>query len=67
MEDNEQRKVYQPIGIGRLLDIIVILDGGKVYEGMVENAPDEIKKLKYSRVDMGSKLAYYCRCFLYYE
>lgn len=47
-----------PIGSGRLLDIIVILDGEKVYEGMVENALEEIKKLKYSEVKMDGKITY---------
>lgn len=56
--DNE-KKVYMSIGTSRLLDIKVILDGQEVYDGMVEDAPDEIKQLKYSQVDMGSKMTYY--------
>lgn len=55
--DNE-KKVYMSIGTSRLLDIKVILDGQEVYDGMVEDAPDEIKQLK-SQVDMGSKMTYY--------
>lgn len=31
----------------------------KVYEGMIENAPNQIKKLKYSKVEIGSKITYY--------
>ncbi len=58
METNEKR-IYMPIGAGRLLDIIVYLDDEKVYEGMIEEAPDEIKKLKYSDVKMGNQLTYY--------
>lgn len=56
--DNEE-KVYMPIGTSRLLDIKVILDGEEVYSGMVEDAPNEIKQLKYSKVDMGSPITYY--------
>ncbi len=58
MEANEKR-IYMPIGAGRLIDIIVYLDDEKVYEGMIEEAPDEIKKLKYSDVKMGNQLTYY--------
>lgn len=56
--DNE-KKVYMSIGTSRLLDIKVILDGQEVYSGMVEDAPNEIKNLKYSKVDMGSPITYY--------
>lgn len=59
MEENTKRKVYQSIGSGRLLDIEVILDGEKVYSGMVEDAPEEIKKLKYSKVEIENKMSYY--------
>lgn len=58
MED-KNKKVYMAIGAGRLLDIIVILDGEKIYEGMVEDAPEEIKQLKYSKVEIASKMTYY--------
>lgn len=58
VEANEKR-IYMPIGAGRLIDIIVYLDDEKVYEGMIEEAPDEIKKLKYSDVKMGNQLTYY--------
>ena len=58
MEANEKR-IYMPIGAGRLIDIIVYLDDEKVYEGMIEEAPDEIKKLKYSDVKMENQLTYY--------
>lgn len=40
-----ERKVYNEIGLSRLLDIRVIKDDSEIlYEGMVENATDEIKK-----------------------
>lgn len=59
MDTNEDKRLYFPIESLRLLDIKVILDGEEVYSGMVENAPDEIKKLKYSNVEMGNKIIYY--------
>lgn len=59
MSDANEKRVYATIGSGRLLDIKVILDGQEVYSGMVEDAPNEIKQLKYSKVDMGSQLTYY--------
>ncbi len=52
MEDNnEKRKVYMSIGSGRLLNIRAILDDNPtpIYEGMVEDAPEEIKDLKPAR------------------
>ena len=46
---NKKRKVYVSIGSGRLLNIRVVLDDNPtpIYEGMVEDAPEEIKDLKY--------------------
>ena len=55
----ENKKVYQSIGLGRLLDIRVILDNELIYEGKVEDAPDNIKSLRYSKVEMGKPLTYY--------
>lgn len=47
-------------GDARLLNIKVILDDKKViYEGKVEDAPNEIKKLKYSKILMESPINYY--------
>lgn len=55
-----ERKVYQNIGSGRLLNIEVILDDNKtLYTGMVEDAPDWIKQLKYSSVKMGKLMTYF--------
>ncbi len=59
MSENNEKRVYTTIGAGRLLDIKVILDGQEVYNGKVEDAPNEIKKLKYSKIESGSKLTYY--------
>lgn len=58
MEKQNNKKVYGPIGDGRLLNIKVILDGEEIYSGMVEDAPDEVKKLKYSEVKIGSQITY---------
>lgn len=43
-------KTYMEIGSGRLLDISVYLDNKLEYEGMIEDASDYIKKLKYSEI-----------------
>lgn len=59
MDNEKHKRVYQDIGAGRLLDIRVILDDNLVYEGRVEDAPDDIKKLKYSDIKMGSTITYY--------
>jgi len=62
MEDNnEKRKVYMSIGSGRLLNIRAILDDNPtpIYECMVEDAPEEIKDLKYSKVNVASQITYY--------
>ena len=46
-----ERKVYNQIGLSRLLDIRVIKDDVEtLYEGMVEEAPEDIKLLKYSKI-----------------
>ena len=47
--------VYDNIGSLRLLSIKVILnDNNIIYEGMVEDAPEEIKKMKYSKIEIDS-------------
>lgn len=58
MDESKKRKVYQPIGTARLLNIIVYLDDEKIYEGMVDDAPQEIKDLKYSEVEIKDKFVY---------
>lgn len=45
MEEVEKRRNYLPIGESRLLNIKVFVDGNLAYEGMVEDAPEEIKAL----------------------
>ena len=58
---NKKRKVYVSIGSGRLLNIRVVLDDNPtpIYEGMVEDAQEEIKDLKYSKVNVASQITYY--------
>ena len=44
-------KLYDNIGSLRLLKIRVFLDDNEViYEGMVEEAPEEIKRYQYSKI-----------------
>jgi len=48
-------KTYGNIEKMRLLRIKVILnDNETIYEGMVEDAPKEIKQLEYSKIELGS-------------
>ena len=55
-----ERKVYNEIGLSRLLDIRVIKDDTEtLYEGMVEDAPIEVKELKYSRIENTDKMNFY--------
>ena len=48
------RKTYLQIGAARLLDIRVIADNKIIYEGAVDTAPQEIKRLKYYDVNVNS-------------
>lgn len=53
-------KEYLTIGEGRNLNIKVILnDCDVIYEGRVEDASDEIKGLRYSKLDTGAVMIYY--------
>ena len=55
-----ERKVYNQIGLSRLLDIRVIKDDTEtLYEGMVEAAPDDIKQLKYSKIQTTDRVNFY--------
>lgn len=54
-------KVYDNIGSLRLLNIKVIMnDNQNIYEGMVEDAPEDIRNLKYSKIeiDNGTTILY---------
>lgn len=48
--ENEKR-IYLQIDSFRLMKIRVILDDKIVYEGDAEKAPENIKKLKYSKIE----------------
>ena len=55
-----ERKVYNQIGLSRLLDIRVIKDDTEtLFEGMVEEAPDDIKQLKYSKIQTTDRVNFY--------
>lgn len=55
-----ERKVYNEIGLSRLLNIRVIKDDTEtLYEGMVEDAPEEIKQLKYSKIQNTDRVNFY--------
>ena len=48
-------KLYDNIGSLRLMNIKVIKDNkDTLYEGMVENATDDIKKLRYAKIEIDS-------------
>lgn len=52
-------KTYLPIGSARLLDVKVIMNDQVVYEGLIDEAPDDIKKLKYYDISFdGNKVEY---------
>ena len=54
------KKVYMEIGTSRLLDIRVIKNDNEVlYEGMVEDAPENIKALKYYKIQTTDRVNFY--------
>lgn len=53
------KRVYMSIGEGRCFNIKVILDDEVVYKGNIESAPKEIKKLRYSKMNVGSINTYF--------
>ena len=50
----ENEKLYNPIGIAHGIDIEVYNNNEKIYEGQVNDAPDEIRNLKYRKVELKS-------------
>ena len=50
---------YGRIGDCRLLNIKVVRDDEVVYLGKVEEAPDEIRKLSYCKVEGGDPVVFY--------
>lgn len=58
--DNSNLRKYQAIGDARLLDIEVILnDNQLIYKGWVEDAPQNIKEMRYSKVEADSIMKFY--------
>ena len=62
MEENN-KKAYLQIGGIRLYNIVVNYDGNEIYRGKAEEAPEEIKQLKYSKINIGSDIV----CEVYSE
>ncbi len=53
-------KNYGAIGSFRLLNIKVIWEDNDVlYQGMIEDAPEQIKRLNYAKIDMGDPITLY--------
>ena len=53
-------KKIQRIGLVRLLNIRVILNDNQIiYEGMSEDAPDEIRQMFYSKVEGSNPFTFY--------
>ena len=52
---------YMTIGVCRLLNVKIINQETKelLYEGIVENAPDEIKAMQYKSVEVGNQTIFY--------
>ena len=58
--EQDNMRVYEKIGDARLLNIEIILDDeNKIYSGKIENAPEQIKNLKYSKIEMTIPMKYY--------
>lgn len=50
---------YGMIGDCRLLNIKVVRDDEVIYLGKVEEAPEEIRKLSYCKVEGGDPVVFY--------
>lgn len=57
--DNENR-VFLQIGLTKRLNIRVFLDDIEIYSGEVEDAPDNVKELYYTHIEITDKFEYYC-------
>lgn len=66
--EQKKPKVYLKIGAARLLQIEVILDENEtIYTGWVEDAPEEIKNMWYSKVGSGTPMKYYVYSSVCYD
>ena len=60
LKDLKSGKMFPIIGAGRLLNIQVILDDKIIYEGPIEEASADIKKLYYYKTNVnGGKFVFY--------
>lgn len=57
--ETEERRTYLQIGSIKRVDILVYIDDKEVYSGMSDDAPDDIKKLKYSKTTQDRKMNLY--------
>lgn len=58
--EEQEKKLYLTIGSIRTLDIRVIDENNEIlYDGMVENAPEYIKQLKYFDAKKDEKMFFY--------
>ncbi len=58
--EKQEKKLYLTIGSIRTLDIRVIDENNEIlYDGMVENAPEYIKQLKYFDAKKDEKMFFY--------
>ena len=58
MTNDNNKRVYLTIGSCRCLDVQVCLDDEIVYDGLIEKAPEEIKQLKYSNIEVSNKMIF---------
>ena len=56
--ENKNYNEYGKVGNIKLLDIIVNLDGQKIYERLGKNAPERVQNYIYSDVKVGNKIIY---------
>lgn len=50
--EEENEKLYGPIGNARLLNIEVYENGNLKYSGIVDEAPEEIRNLRYKTINL---------------
>ncbi len=54
--ETEERRTYLQIGSIKRVDILVYIDDKEVYSGMSDDAPEDIKKLRYSKTTQDNKM-----------
>ena len=58
MED-EKKKDFLPIGCCRTLNIEVYSNEKLIFKGMVEEAPENIKNMRFCKIEAGSITKFY--------